>query len=96
MGTDVVGWASALVLGMTLSWQVYTQWKSKTCAGVSRWLFVGQLVASAGFVVYSYLLENRVFVMTNAFNFCAALIGQGIYLKNKKNDARMQATGAAR
>lgn len=84
MTTDMVGWASALVLALTLSRQVYTQWRTGSCEGVSSWLFIGQLVASTGFVVYSYLVGNWVFVMTNSFNFCAALIGQWIFMRNRQ------------
>jgi hypothetical protein len=36
--TDVVGWASTAVLLATIGRQVYSQWKSKATAGVSRWL----------------------------------------------------------
>lgn len=97
MLADVTGWASALVLIMTISRQVYKQWRSRSTAGVSSWLFVGQLAASAGFVVYSYLVENWVFVATNAFMLVTAVAGQLIYLNNKRREARQpqQDTGVA-
>lgn len=82
--TELVGWLSAIILAMTLSRQVYTQWRTKSCDGVSSWLFIGQLFASLGFVTYSYLVENWVFVWTNAFNLVAALIGQWIYSRNRQ------------
>lgn len=88
MLADVTGWASALVLIMTISRQVYKQWRSRSTAGVSSWLFIGQLAASAGFVVYSYLVENWVFVATNAFMLITAVAGQLIYLGNKRREAR--------
>ena len=34
---------------------------TETSAGVSVWLFVGQLAASVGFTIYSVLLRNWVF-----------------------------------
>jgi uncharacterized protein with PQ loop repeat len=80
---DTVGWTSALILALTISSQVYTQWRSKSCAGVSGWLFIGQIMASVGFVIYSYLLDSWVFVWTNAFNLVAALVGQSIYMRNR-------------
>lgn len=43
---DLVGWASTAVPFATIGHQVYSQWKSKATAGVSRWLFVGQIGAS--------------------------------------------------
>ena len=58
---DLVGWASTAVPFATIGHQVYSQWKSKATAGVSRWLFVGQIGASIGFTTYSLLLRNWVF-----------------------------------
>lgn len=90
--TEVVGWISTLILCATISRQVYTQWKTKSTEGVSHWLFIGQLAASAGFVVYSFLLENWVFVFSNVFLLVTALIGQVIYLKNKHRPEQAPAT----
>jgi uncharacterized protein with PQ loop repeat len=84
MAIELIGWISAIILAMTISRQVYTQWKTKSCEGVSPWLFVGQLAASIGFVAYSFLVDNWVFVVTNFFNAVAALIGQGFYLRNRR------------
>ncbi len=85
MMTELVGWISAVILALTISRQVHKQWRSKSCDGVSSWLFIGQIAASLGFVIYSYLLDNWVFVVTNAFNLGAALLGQWIYSHNKKS-----------
>lgn len=87
MFTDAVGWISAAILAMTLSRQVYTQWRTKSCAGVSHWLFIGQLAASVGFVIYSWLVENWVFVVVNTFILFIAVAGQSIYLRNKRLSA---------
>jgi MtN3 and saliva related transmembrane protein len=83
MLTDLVGWLSSVILILTISRQVYTQWRTKSIAGVSRWLFIGQVAASTGFVVYSVLLENWVFVTTNCFILLTAVAGQCIYIRNK-------------
>ncbi len=91
--TDLIGWISTFVLCATISRQVYTQWKTKSTAGVSKWLFIGQLTASVGFVAYSYLLENWVFVVSNVFLLFTALLGQFIYSKNKKNGGDQDAQG---
>ena len=50
---------------MTLVKQVYKQWKEGTGDGISKWLFVGQVLASIGFTIYSYLVGNWVFTITN-------------------------------
>ncbi|GAB3549673.1 hypothetical protein GCM10027343_31810 [Noviherbaspirillum agri] len=84
MGTDMVGWASAFVLVMTISRQVYSQWRSGSVEGVSKWLFIGQITASVGFTVYSYLVENWVFVFANFFILLTAVAGQFVYLRNKR------------
>src|SRR3546814_14351594 len=55
---DIVGWAASAVLLGTQSRQIYTQWQDKDAKGVSRWLFVGQLAASCGFLAYSWLVGN--------------------------------------
>lgn len=81
---EMIGWLSAVVLLTTLGRQVYTQWKSRSVQGVSRWLFVGQLCASVGFVTYSWLLHNWVFVVTNALILATAILGEWIYLHNRR------------
>ena len=66
MLTELIGWAAAAILVATIGRQVYTQWRAGTTDGVSKWLFIGQVSASTGFVVYSWLLRDWVFVATNA------------------------------
>lgn len=85
MMTDIIGWASATILLATIGRQVYTEWRSGSIAGVSKWLFIGQMAASLGFVVYSYLLSNWVFVVTNVFMLAISLLGQWLYLRNKNH-----------
>ena len=53
MLTESIGWLSTLILCATISRQVYTHWKTRSTAGVSHWLFIGQLAASASFVIAS-------------------------------------------
>lgn len=85
--TDIIGWASSLVLLLTLVKQVYKQWKDGETEGVSRWLFIGQLFASIGFTIYSYLVGNWVFTTTNALLTINNIIGICLYFyfrrKNK-------------
>jgi uncharacterized protein with PQ loop repeat len=88
MLTDLTGWISALILILTISRQVYTQWKTRSTAGVSKWLFIGQLAASAGFVIYSFLVQNWVFVATNSFMLLVAISGQLIYRRNKRREEK--------
>ena len=64
MATNSIGWLSAIVLLATIGRQVYTQWRDGSSQGVSRWLFIGQITASIGFVIYSVLLKDWVFIVT--------------------------------
>jgi uncharacterized protein with PQ loop repeat len=82
--TDAVGWAASAILLTTLIAQVRKQWKSGDTQGISRWLFTGQIAASVGFVCYSALVGNAVFVFTNASILLTALVGQGVYRLNRR------------
>ena len=95
MVTELIGWAAAATLVATIGRQVYTQWRAGTTAGVSKWLFVGQVSASTGFVVYSWLQQDWVFVATNAVMLATAILGQCVYLrncwKNRRGERRQEA-----
>jgi uncharacterized protein with PQ loop repeat len=77
--TEIIGWASSLVLLLTLIKQVHKQWKDKTSEGVSMWLFIGQIAASIGFLIYSILLGNWVFTVTNALLVINSIFGVALY-----------------
>lgn len=85
MPPDAIGWFATTVLLLTIGRQVFTQWRDKTSAGLSKWLFVGQMIASVSFVIYSWMLRNWVFVVTNAAMLVIAILGQIIYLRNKSS-----------
>jgi MtN3 and saliva related transmembrane protein len=82
---DWIGWFASAVLLLTIGRQVFTQWKTHSSAGVSPWLFAGQVTASLGFTVYSYLLHNWVFLCSNVALLVTALLGQTLYWRNKKS-----------
>jgi len=86
MEAEMIGWSAAVVLLLTMSRQVYTQWRDRSTQGLSRWLFIGQLAASTGFVVYSWALGNWVFVMSNVLMLGTAGVGQWIYVRNKRRE----------
>ena len=74
-GIELIGWGSSLVLFATLVRQICQQWQAQSDEGVSPWLFIGQMAASAGFTLYSALIGNWVFVVTNVVLALAALVG---------------------
>jgi len=84
MLTEAIGWAASLILLATIGRQVYVQWHDESYEGLSSWLFVGQMSASVGFLVYSWLVHNWVFVVTNAVLLVTALLGHVIYRRNKR------------
>jgi MtN3 and saliva related transmembrane protein len=87
---DWLGWGASAILLATLLRQVFVQWRERSTQGVSSWLFVGQISASVGFVLYSWLVDNRVFVVTNSAILLTAIAGQLIYRRNARlaGDAR--------
>ncbi len=96
MWTELIGWCAAAILLLTISRQVYTQWRERSTQGLSRWLFIGQLAASTGFVGYSWLLGNWVFVVTNSLILATAGIGQWIYVRNKRREESTTMTRSQR
>jgi MtN3 and saliva related transmembrane protein len=92
---DWLGWAASAVLLATLGRQVYVQWRERSTQGLSSWLFVGQLTASLGFAVYSWLIGNWVFVATNVMLLATALLGQWIFRRNRRIAAGARTTAVA-
>jgi MtN3 and saliva related transmembrane protein len=88
--TELIGWLSSAVLVATIAKQVHKQWKERTSEGVSRWLFIGQIAASAGFTLYSALVGDRVFVVTNAMLLVSAATGLAIVLRDRRRTRRVR------
>ena len=78
---EVLGWLSSFILLATLIKQVYKQWQSRTSEGISKWLFIGQLFASVGFTLYSYMTGSWVFAFTNAMLTINNVIGIALYYR---------------
>jgi hypothetical protein len=74
------------VLVLTLARQVYTQWREKTSKGISKWLYIGQVFASVGFIAYSWLVENWVFVVTNTLILLNTFVGLGIVFYHRRRE----------
>ncbi len=84
MLTEAVGWTAAVLLLVTMVRQVWSQWSTGAVGGVSRWLFVGQVAASVGFTVYSLMLGNVVFAITNGLLTINAVAGLFIDRRNRR------------
>lgn len=72
---EFVGWGSSAILAATIIHQVWQQWKDKSAAGVSIWLFIGQCLANAGFIAYSLSQRDWVFTFTNGLLLLTNLVG---------------------
>ncbi|MCA1713724.1 MAG: hypothetical protein LC715_00855 [Gammaproteobacteria bacterium] len=83
-GPDLIGWIASAILIVTLGRQTWHQWKDPDPRGVSHWLFVGQIAASVGFVAYSWLLHNWVFIVTNTLILLTGITGQLVYLRARR------------
>ena len=94
MMTEVLGWLSSFVLVLTIGRQVHRQWRSGHSEGVSIWLFVGQMVASTGFTIYSALVHNWVFVVTNAMMLVFAVAGFLIEKSHRSKAPRQNASSS--
>ena len=84
---DWIGWGASAVLLLTLVHQIRTQARDPQPRGVSPWLFAGQALASAGFITYSALLGNLVFIVTNSLILATAVAGQGVLWRRKRRRA---------
>ncbi|MBV9217663.1 MAG: hypothetical protein JO053_15955 [Acidobacteria bacterium] len=81
---QIIGWASSALLLATLINQVYKQWKEGTSKGVSKWLFIGQLLVSIGFTIYSVGTDDAVFVVTNSLLVLNSIAGIIIYFHHRR------------
>jgi MtN3 and saliva related transmembrane protein len=88
----ILGWLSSLVLLATLAKQVHKQWRERRSEGVSKWLFRGQVAASVGFTVYSLLVRQWIFVVTNALILLQAIAGWLVNRRNRQLTQRREPT----
>ena len=84
MSPDLIGWLASAVLVATLARQIWTQAHDTSAKGVSHWLFVGQIASSIGFIAYSWMLDNRVFIVTNSIILLTAVVGQVVMSHKRK------------
>jgi uncharacterized protein with PQ loop repeat len=87
---QAIGWVSSALLVVTIGKQVWKQWQEGRSEGVSSWLFIGQTLASSGFTLYSVLVKDWVFVVTNALMLANGLFGQLVLARNRR---RQRAAG---
>jgi MtN3 and saliva related transmembrane protein len=84
---DAVGWISSAILIATLVRQVHTQ-ATRGPGRLSRWLFAGQIAASVGFLTYSVMLDNLVFIVSNTVILLTAIVGEWLTLRAERRAPR--------
>jgi uncharacterized protein with PQ loop repeat len=94
MGAQAIGWLSSLILVATITKQIHTQWREGASEGVSPWLFLGQMAASGGFVLYSWLVGDWVFIATNSLMFTSGVVGYVILSRNRRRSRRRRGSEA--
>lgn len=87
---DWLGWLSSFILLVTIIKQIHTQWKSGTGQGVSPYLFIGQAIATSGFIIYSNMVGSTVFVVTNSVMLLGHVLGMYITWRQKHKKQREQ------
>ncbi|MDX2052835.1 MAG: hypothetical protein SFV15_10615 [Polyangiaceae bacterium] len=90
---DVLGWSSSVILLVTILAQVRKQWRDPAHAGVTKWLFVGQTAASLGFTLYSALLGNWIFTITNGLLLLSGVAGAWIAITHARSNNRVSTKG---
>jgi uncharacterized protein with PQ loop repeat len=94
-GVEILGWISSVVLVLTIGKQVHRQWKTGTSEGVSRWLFLGQCAAEIGFIAYSWMLRNWVFLFTNIVLLLESVVGYALVLRHRERDCGSSSEASA-
>lgn len=85
---SAIGVASSCILVLTIGKQVFKQYKEGKSEGVSKWLFLGQMTASGGFLLYSWLKRDWVFIATNGVMLLNGLAGYLIVLHHRRNEKK--------
>lgn len=88
MQPEVIGWAASALLLVTLSQQIWKQAHADDVRGVSKWLFLGQSLSSLGFVAYSVLVGDWVFIVTNSCILLTAVVGQVVIWRRRRRAGR--------
>jgi uncharacterized protein with PQ loop repeat len=89
---QIIGFASSFILLLTIGKQVYKQWSDGTSEGVSKFLFLGQITASIGFLIYSIMKNDMVFIVTNALMVVNSLVGITILFHHRRRERKSQET----
>lgn len=83
-----IGLLATAMLITTLCAQTVKQWRECSTKGVSRWFFLGQVSASAGFITYSWLIGSVLFTVANTLVLASAFAGYVVLRLNRRRKLR--------
>jgi uncharacterized protein with PQ loop repeat len=77
---ELIGWGSALVLLPTFGVQTYRQWhdRHEHVSATSLWFFILAVIGTFGQFVYSWMVNNWVYLALNGVLTVNNAIGLGI------------------
>ena len=85
---DIVGWSASAILIATLFRQVHKQATRGNQQALSKWLFVGQIAASLGFIAYRWMVRNPVLLISNLLILATAVAWHWLYFRNERMHSR--------
>jgi hypothetical protein len=84
IGSELIGWPAAAILFLRLSRQVYAQWRDGKSPGCLA-LAVRQAMRGISWFCVPFLAAGQwVFVITNAPILVTPVVGEFIYLRNRR------------
>ena len=83
---ELIGWGSALVLLPTFGVQTYRQWHDRYehVGATSLWFFILALIGTAGQFVYSWMVNNWVYLVLNGCLVVNNAIGLAIAIHRSR------------
>jgi MtN3 and saliva related transmembrane protein len=90
---ELIGWGSALVLLPTFGVQTYRQWhdRHQPVSATSLWFFVLAFIGTLGQFVYSWMVNNWVYLALNGCLVVNNAIGLGIAVHRSRISAEQPA-----
>jgi MtN3 and saliva related transmembrane protein len=84
---NIIGLLAIAILVATLVGQTLKQWDERTTRGMARWSFLGQVAASAGFVLYSLMVGSLLFAVANGLILIGAVASYVVLRMNRRRVA---------
>ncbi len=87
---EIIGWGSALVLLPTFGVQTYKQWhgRHEHAGATSLWFFILAFIGTLGQFVYSWMVNNWVYLALNGCLVVNNAIGLGIAIYRSRLPGR--------